>query len=130
MSELHPARPFLFVLAALCSSAAAQSPFDPSLLAIVPPTRAQQAELAQGLGAAVAEASKAVVHVIVEVQQANGPAFPIERPSSGVLVSPQGHVLTLASLVQEVEGITDKRLLVQLANEAAGQLLLLSLIHI
>lgn len=122
MSELHPARPFLIVLAALCSSAAAQSPFDPSLLGIVPPTKAQQAELAQGLGGAAAEASKAVVHVIVEVQQANGPAFPIERPSSGVLVSPHGHVVTMASLVQEVEGITDKRLFVQLSSGAKQRL--------
>ncbi|MEY4673041.1 MAG: hypothetical protein RL148_825, partial [Planctomycetota bacterium] len=122
MSASLPARPSLFVLAAFCCSAAAQSPFDPSLLAIVPPTRAQQAELTQGLGAAVAEASKAVVHVIVEVQQANGPSFPIERPSSGVIVSPQGHVLTLASLVSEVEGITDKRLLVQLPGGSKQRL--------
>ena len=69
------------------------------------------------MAAAIARARPAIVHIFVEV--AAEPPFRIERPGSGVVVSPDGLVLTCASLVQEVSaGQPDKRLYVQLADTA------------
>ncbi|MCC6785779.1 MAG: trypsin-like peptidase domain-containing protein [Planctomycetes bacterium] len=66
------------------------------------------------LADAIARASRAVVHVQVEVKGRN--TFAIERPSSGVLVGKDGLVLTHWNLVREADGASDKQLFVKLAG--------------
>ncbi len=62
-----------------------------------------------------------MVHVVVEVDGPRG-KFPIVRMASGVVVDQKGLVLTFRHLVREVQGATDKRLLVQLDDAANTQL--------
>lgn len=66
--------------------------------------------------AAATAARAAVVRVMVEVDNGRN-KFPIERPSSGVLVSPSGLVVTWWDLVREAENAKDKRILVQIDGE-------------
>lgn len=62
--------------------------------------------------------SRAIVYVAVEVDGPRG-SFYVERASTGVLVSAEGHVLTLHRLVAESVGADDKRVKVRL-NDASN----------
>jgi S1-C subfamily serine protease len=66
--------------------------------------------------AAATAARTAVVRVMVEVDNGRN-KFPIERPSSGVLVATSGIVVTWWDLVREAENAKDKRILVQIDGE-------------
>lgn len=103
------------LLLALCCSAlrgqdgAGTPGVNRSLLRAPPRTAAVAGGPAAGV---VAQSRGAVVRVAVEVTGAPR-AFRIERPGTGVVVSPDGLVATLWSLVREVEGSSDKRLVVE-----------------
>jgi S1-C subfamily serine protease len=66
---------------------------------------------------ALQRSGDAVVHVYVEVDDGDS-RFKIERPSSGVIVHERGLVVTLWSLIREVEGSKDKTIYVA-CNDAA-----------
>ena len=70
--------------------------------------------------AAIEMARAAVVHVVVEVSGRN--TFVLERPSSGVIVTADGLVLTHWTLVREVVGASDKQLFVEIAGEPKRRL--------
>jgi S1-C subfamily serine protease len=118
----HPAGvgPLLgLVLAPLLpqGSSRAQAPLNPSLLA--PPV---DASVRAGFpDEMAARARRSLVHVFVEVDGPRG-AFPIVRSTSGVVVGPDGLVLTWLRLVAEAKDAADKRILVQLDDAANTRL--------
>lgn len=93
----------------------AQGVVNASLLAPLPDTAAIAALRQQGMRHGFVAARPAVVHVAVAVTGGRND-FRIERPSSGVVLTPQGLVLTWWSLVREAEGASDKNVLVQLGD--------------
>lgn len=81
-------------------------------LSLVAPTEGDRA--GGPMAAAFEKAALGVVHVAVEVNGRN--TFRIERPSSGAVLTPDGLVLTHASLCREARDAADKRVLIQLAD--------------
>lgn len=69
----------------------------------------------------VAKVRGAVVHVALMVDGTRG-AYRVERASSGVLVDKAGLVVTWAHLVAELQGASDKRLVVQLDDASNREL--------
>ena len=86
-----------------CAQLAAQAEINSSLIRPLPTPK--NTARATPLRASVRAASPAVVHVHVEIRNGRN-TFKVERPSSGIVVDPQGLVLTLWSLVRE--GVDDK----------------------
>ncbi len=89
--------------AALHVPLAAQGEVNPSLRAPLPRT-AEEAQRVERTPAGIFEKKHdAIVHVFIQVDGGRD-SFRIERPSSGVVVSPSGLVVTRWSLVQEAVG--------------------------
>src|SRR5688572_20927083 len=105
--------PLAVAWAAVCLPAAlvAQGTVNATLLAPDPAEASSPARKA-GPAGIVARVRASVVHVVVEVSGARG-KFPIVRSSSGFVADASGLVVTWARLVHEVNGATDKQLLVQ-----------------
>ena len=114
---MHGRALHLALTALLAVQAPAQDPINRTLLS---PVSERPATPSEPLGAAFDRARAAVVHVFVEVQGDN--KFKLERPSTGVLITEGGLVVTQWSLVKEAVNATDKEVFVQRAGDKLAPL--------
>ncbi|MFO1053622.1 MAG: trypsin-like peptidase domain-containing protein [Planctomycetota bacterium] len=115
MTRLRPTA-VLLVQAAVLSSVLAQD-INPSLLL---PKEGAIRRVGGPQSDALARARGGIVHVEVEIDDRN--TFRIERPGTGIVLTPDGLVVTLDSLVREAVDAKDKRIVVVLPDGAKTRL--------